>query len=93
MAPGTGRVLVWILCHSDYLTDSTEAGIMMKLEITRAVVIKTPGSADQIILYTDLPEATYPYTQRLDLTARAAKGTGVAYLEKHFFGVPIEVIR
>jgi hypothetical protein len=63
----------------------------MKLEITRAVVIKAPGRADQIILYTDLPEATYPYTQRLDLTARAAAGTGTAYLMDHFPGVPIEV--
>lgn len=64
----------------------------MDLHITKATIVRI-GGPDVVYLTTGLPEAIWPYTDELDLRFYCASGKAEAYLEKHFPGVPVEVIK
>lgn len=53
------------------------------MKILKVTIIRG-NSADKIILDTDLPEGTYPYTGKMSLLFDVAKGNGEDYLSRHF---------
>lgn len=64
----------------------------MKIEIKEASVLLTRNGSDLVSLYIDLPSAIYPYDEGLALDFKAARGTGVEYVRKHF-GIEPKVIQ
>lgn len=58
-----------------------------------SILVVTGHGADLISIDTDLPNACYPYDGRQCLNFKAAKGTGEAYVKKHFPDVVITVRR
>ena len=60
------------------------------MNITKIVVTLFSGSKE-FTLYTDLPKGTWPFegyaTLKIDLSSNWEE-----YLERHFFGVPVEII-
>lgn len=65
--------------------------IKVPLFFSKAVIVRN-GGPDTISLVTDLPEATWPFEETLDLRFICRAGDGEAYLGKHFPGVPVEVV-
>ena len=62
------------------------------MKIQKIVIVQNTG-VDKVILYTDLPEATYPFRDTgHSLEMSVAQGKGKEYCEKHFPGVPIDVV-
>lgn len=61
------------------------------LEVSKITVISWDGP-DEIILWTKLPEACYPFGPSQTLAFQAAAGTGEDYVKKHFGCEPDEVI-
>lgn len=57
--------------------------------IMYASVLEQQHGADIVYLWTDLPDATYPFTGKQTLEFRCAKGTGTEYLRRHFPRVKI----
>lgn len=53
------------------------------MNITRATVLTGQGT-DRVFLLTDLPGAFTVYSEPLWLKFEATKGTGEAYVRKHF---------
>lgn len=60
-------------------------------KITEIKII-TGNGCDKIILYTDLPAATYPYTSKMTLVFDAAQGKGKEYVEQHIPGHQLKII-
>lgn len=63
--------------------------MVMSMLILGATVLERETGTDIISLWTNLSEATYPYTGMLALEFRAAKGQGKPFLEAHFPNVPL----
>ena len=62
---------------------SDQSLFLTKFEFLRAVIV-VGDHADFVSIETSCPEPLYPFTGKLSLTFRAAKGTGEAYVRKHF---------
>lgn len=61
------------------------------MNIEKAVIILSNG-ADEVFLYTDLPEGTWPYNGKLTLRFSVAKDCGREYMLQHFPNVMFDVI-
>lgn len=61
------------------------------MKIISAIVVQGFG-ADQVMLHTDLPEATYPWDTKLCVTFTASAGRGPQYVTTHWPGVPVEIV-
>lgn len=61
------------------------------MNVTAITIIIDVG-ADILLLTSDLPQSVYPYTGKFSVKGEAAKGTGLAYVRKHFPGVPVRVV-
>jgi hypothetical protein len=62
------------------------------MKITKIEIVIQPGNCDRIILYTDLPEAVWPYEGELTIVFNAAKGLGEEYVATHFPDIPRKVV-
>lgn len=60
------------------------------MKVIKATVVQSNGT-DKIILQTNLPEATWPYTGNLSIDFNAAQNKGVSFVKEHF-GIDAEVI-
>lgn len=56
------------------------------------ITVVIGGGPDTVLMKTDLPHAHYPWTGFLTVKFHAAAGTGAAYADKHFPGVPVEIV-
>lgn len=64
----------------------------MKIEIVKiSIVIMNEGVA-HVTLYTTLPESCWPYEGDLGLQFKVPRNQALEYVEKHFPGVPVDVI-
>ena len=63
----------------------------VSMKINRIVIIQGMGT-DRVMLETDLPEACWPYDNKLSITFNAAQDTGPEYIALHFPNIPIEVV-
>lgn len=61
------------------------------MQIKSITIVKGSGS-DKVMLYTDLPEACYPYHGGLTLYFCAAQGSGQQYCVENFPGIQIEIV-
>lgn len=73
------------------IVDKAPAPVAGLALVKNILVLRFSMSADRVVLNTSLPEAMYPFTDKLTLEFSAARGTGVEYCEKHFPGVPVEL--
>lgn len=65
------------------------------IEIQKATIVRQRHGMDNIYLKTsDLPEGTWPFEQddTADVRLSVARGCGEEYLERHFPGIPVEVV-
>jgi hypothetical protein len=62
-----------------------------KITIREITVLET-STTDKLFLHTELPTACYPFKGSESLRLDAAQGTGKAYCEKHFPGVPVRFV-
>lgn len=63
----------------------------LDLRIDSVKVVQGRYGPDHIMIETNLPAGTYPFTGQADLKMTVAQGSGVEYVRKHF-GVEPEVI-
>lgn len=63
--------------------------MIAKLEIEQIEVHTGNSGPDRVILYTKLPDGTYPYKDVATFESRVAAGNGVAYVKLHFGIDPI----
>ena len=61
------------------------------MNIIKAQIVRD-GGPDNVSLTTDLPEATWPFEDKLCLNFVVRAGDAEKYLGEHFPDVPIEVI-
>ena len=65
---------------------------MATIEVTGVKILVSYGT-DKVILYTNLPQGTWPFNEGGEtLTLEVAKGKGREYCEKHFPDVGVEMI-
>lgn len=62
------------------------------MNIRTAQVIQSQHGPDTVMLHTDLPDATHPFTGTLVLKFTAARDTGPSYMATHFPDVTVEVV-
>jgi hypothetical protein len=67
---------------------------MFNIEIKSAKIVRLRHATDKIYLNTNLPEGTWPFEAEgtADVVLAVARGDGEEYLERHFPGIPVEVI-
>jgi len=56
-----------------------------------SITVITTGMTDIVYLETELPDAVFPFVGTLAPSFRVAKDQGLAYVEKHFPGVPVNL--
>jgi hypothetical protein len=59
------------------------------------MIVRLRHGCDNIYLKTtDLPEGTWPFESESTMSVQfmVARGDGEEYLEKHFPGIPVEVV-
>jgi len=61
------------------------------MNITKIIVVTDTG-ADTILLETNLPNGSYPFTGFQECKMTIAAGTAEEYVKKHFPNIPLEVI-
>lgn len=57
-----------------------------------SVTLLVGNGPDYLILHTDLPEGSWPFTGKATAKMEVAAGTGQDYCAAHFPGVPVKVI-
>jgi hypothetical protein len=62
------------------------------MKIVSIFILHRSGHADIVSLHTDLPAALWPFTDTLDVSFTCVVGGAERYVEKHWPGVPIEVV-
>ncbi len=63
--------------------------MIITIEITDIQIIESEHHADTVLINTTLPTGEYPFTDKLTLKFRVAKGMGIYYCRTHFENVPI----
>ena len=63
------------------------------MEILNIKILTDRHGADSVFLYTDLPEATFPYKGKQMIEFKCAKGSAFEYCSKYFPNIPATVIR
>lgn len=63
------------------------------MDVIKIIVFQMPNGDDVVALRTNLPSPT-PNISSWAMSAQfvAERGTGVGYAEKHFPGIPIELV-
>ncbi len=64
---------------------------LYQMKIISAIIIQNHRGADHVSLETDLPDPGWPYTGKLNLDFKAAKGSAEKYIHEHFPGIPIDI--
>ena len=64
----------------------------MNLKITKIIVLIENSGPDELFLYTELPEAGWPFKGNLSLKTSVAADKGLEYCKEHFPGVELEII-
>jgi len=62
------------------------------IKISKIIIVRLLHGKAIVSLRTDLPGATFPYRECLDLEFSAARESAEDYCKKHFPGVPVEVV-
>lgn len=62
------------------------------MKITRIAIITRKNFCDIVSLETDLPPCIHPFTESPNVEFRVAKGLAIAYVEKAFPGILVEII-
>jgi hypothetical protein len=63
------------------------------VKILKIQILTRQHFADHVMFFTDLPSPTPGLSsENLDLQTRVAAGQGKEYCEKHFPGIPLELI-
>lgn len=64
----------------------------LTIKVTKITILRMQSGSEIVSLRTEMPEATYPYKESLDLEFRASREQAEDYVKKHFPGVPVEVL-
>jgi len=70
-------------------------GLTFNIEVVSAKIIRLRHGTDKIyFVAAKLPEGTWPFesTATADVQITVARGDAEEYLEKHFPGIPTEVV-
>ena len=70
-------------------------GLTFNIEVVSAKVIRLRNGVDKIYFTSaNLPEGTWPFESATtaDVQLSVARGDAEDYLEKHFPGIPVEVV-
>lgn len=63
------------------------------MKIERITVVESQFDLDQVFFRTDIVSARHPYKEKAILRTEAAQGAGVAWVEKNFPGIVVEVVK
>lgn len=72
------------------MADEPGRGFRWTMKLIKATIITLREGSDRVFLQVDLPDACYPYQERLSLGFNCARGSALDYVRTHFPDVPIE---
>lgn len=62
------------------------------MKMISITILRRSHGGDIVFIDTDLPDAAHPFSERLMLQFKAARGTAEMYCAEHFPDVPIKEV-